>query len=63
MPNTRDTAKHLTPAELARRWGISEKTLANWRSLHRGPQAVKVGRSIRYPLAEVERVERTGTRA
>lgn len=61
MP-TADKPKSLSPSELARRWNVSEKTLANWRSLQRGPRPVKIGRSIRYPLDEVERVERQGTR-
>jgi transposase-like protein len=62
MPIAETSKPTLSPAELARRWDVSEKTLANWRSLGRGPKAVKIGRSIRYPLEEVERVERQGTR-
>jgi predicted DNA-binding transcriptional regulator AlpA len=51
---------HLSAAQLADRWGCSEGTLANWRCSgdEKGPRFIKMGRQVRYPLAEVERVER-----
>lgn len=55
------TAAVLTPSELASRWELSPKTLANWRSLGSGPRWIKIGRAIRYPLADVQRVEAKGT--
>lgn len=47
-----------TPSELARRWRISRKTLANWRSLGRGPRWIKIGHAVRYPIAEIQRAEK-----
>jgi hypothetical protein len=49
----------LTPAELIERWksGVSAATLATWRSRGGGPQFVKVGRAILYPLADIEAYE------
>jgi excisionase family DNA binding protein len=45
----------LTPPEVASYLQVSEKTLANWRYLGRGPAFVKVGRDIRYRESELER--------
>lgn len=33
---------------------LTTKTLANWRSAGRGPTYVRVGRSVRYRLRDVE---------
>ncbi|MFH1919443.1 MAG: helix-turn-helix domain-containing protein [Planctomycetota bacterium] len=45
----------LTPAETAEHLGIQEQTLAVWRTTGRhGLPFVRVGRSIRYRLADVE---------
>lgn len=38
----------LTPEELAERWKMGRKTLANWRSARIGPPYIKVNGSIRY---------------
>lgn len=44
----------LTPAEVAGELRITEKTLANWRSLGRGPAFVKVGGRVRYRRQAVD---------
>jgi hypothetical protein len=44
-----------TPAEVAEYLGVEEKTLANWRSLGKGPDSKFVGREIRYPWPGVEK--------
>lgn len=44
----------LTPAELADMTGFGTQTLANWRSEGKGPGYKKIGRMIRYPVADVE---------
>jgi hypothetical protein len=45
----------LTPGELSEHLnGIPEQTLANWRWCGRGPAFVKVGKHVRYELADVE---------
>lgn len=51
----------LTPDELSTRWNIAAKTLANWRSMGRGPAYSKIGRVILYPLEEVVEYERDAT--
>ena len=43
----------LTPSELGRMIGKSERTLANWRCARIGPRFVKLGNSVRYPSADV----------
>jgi predicted DNA-binding transcriptional regulator AlpA len=50
----------LTPAEVAERLGVSQKTLANWRSCPScapsgSPRFVKVGRQVRYRRSDLER--------
>lgn len=48
----------LTPQDVAHRLGVSTTTLSSWRSTKRYPLAyVKVGRLIRYRLADVEEFE------
>ncbi len=49
----------LTTVQLAERWGLSKKTLQNWRSLKewRGPMYFHVGRLVRYKLEDVENWE------
>lgn len=52
--------RHLRPDDLADRWGVTTKTLANWRSRGTGPTYVKVGGMVRYPMADVENYETAG---
>lgn len=53
---------YLTPTELSARWGghIKINTLANWRSDPdgRGPDYIKFGHKVLYPLSAVEAYER-----
>lgn len=51
----------LTPADLARRWGVAVGTLANLRSAGRGPGFVKVLSRVRYPLDLVRQYEAANT--
>jgi excisionase family DNA binding protein len=44
----------LTDVEVARRLGVSTYTVRNWRYLGRGPAYLKVGRCVRYRLADVD---------
>lgn len=48
---------NLTPDELAHRWDLEKRTLANWRCAGRGPAYLKIGSRIVYPIAEVEAYE------
>jgi len=49
--------KYLTPEELAKRWGLSIYTLLSWRKKGKGPKFIKLGKSIRYEKAEIEKME------
>lgn len=51
---------HLTPRELADRWGLSQHTLANWRASGKGPPFVRIGEvgsRILYPIEGVNTFE------
>jgi predicted site-specific integrase-resolvase len=52
----------LSQKTLARRWGISHRTLERWRSVGRGPLFVKVGAHVVYRLSDVERYEEAQVR-
>jgi predicted DNA-binding transcriptional regulator AlpA len=43
--------------ELAKRWGISPKTLQRWRSEGRGPRYLKLSKRVVYPVDEIEAYE------
>lgn len=45
----------LSPEEAARRVGLEASTLANYRWSGRGPRYLKLGRTIRYRLVDIER--------
>ncbi len=48
-----DRQVYLTAAEVSALTGFSRKTLERYRSLRRGPPFLKIGRSVRYRLADV----------
>lgn len=50
-------AKHLNQIELARRWGLSHRTLERWRWLGEGPAFMKLGGRVVYRLEDVEAFE------
>ena len=47
----------LTTEDLAARWQVSTGHLANLRSAAKGPRFARLGRSVRYRLADVEAYE------
>lgn len=47
----------LNEIELAARWGMSPKTLQRWRTINVGPEYLKLGKKVMYPLADVEDYE------
>lgn len=53
QPQEREPA-FLSEVELARRTGISRRTLQGWRAQGRGPRFVKLGRRCLYPLPELQ---------
>ncbi|MFG1855008.1 helix-turn-helix transcriptional regulator [Actinomadura geliboluensis] len=57
--------KHLTPEDLAERYDVPLKTVYGWNSDGTGPRRMKIGRYVRYRLADViawenERYAETG---
>ena len=52
--------KHcLNQKELARRWGISHRTLERWRYTSQGPTFLKLGGRVLYRLADIETFEQS----
>ncbi len=49
--------RHLNPFQLSRRWGITPKTLQNWRSKSKGPAFIKVGGHVLYRMKDIEQYE------
>lgn len=56
---TADAKTHLTREEVARRWGISTRTVDEAISDGR-LTPVRFGRSVRFPLAMVEEIDAKG---
>ena len=48
--------KFLTPEEVSERYrgGISVGTLRNWRAKRVGPNFVKIGKAVLYPVKELD---------
>jgi excisionase family DNA binding protein len=51
--------KHLTIADLAEREGVPVTTIYQWNSRGDGPRYLKIGRHVRYRLADVLAWENT----
>lgn len=49
--------RHINPFQLARRWGITPKTLQNWRCKHRGPPFLKIGGHVLYRQDDIAQFE------
>lgn len=49
----RDTEPHLTPADLARRESVPLETVYAWNKAGLAPARIRVGRHVRYRLADV----------
>ena len=49
--------RHLNQVTLARRWGMSPRTLEGWRSRRKGPRYMKLGGHVAYRLEDVEAFE------
>jgi hypothetical protein len=52
------TTKHLNQIDLARRWGLSPRTLERWRWLKQGPAYLKIGGKVCYAVEDIEAYER-----
>lgn len=44
----------LTRAHAAKYLGVAEQTLANWRSIGRGPKSFRLGGRVFYRLSDLE---------
>jgi predicted DNA-binding transcriptional regulator AlpA len=53
--------KHLSPAQLAEREDVSVQTVYDWNKTRTGPQFMKIGRHVRYRLADVIAWEKART--
>jgi predicted DNA-binding transcriptional regulator AlpA len=53
------TEKHLTIEQLAEREQVPVRTVYWWNQTGAGPRRMKIGRNVRYRLADVEQWERT----
>jgi predicted DNA-binding transcriptional regulator AlpA len=51
------TERHLSIAQLAAREGVPVRTIYWWNQIGVGPPRMRIGRSIRYRLADVEEWE------
>ena len=49
--------EHLSEKLLARRWGLSHRTLERWRHDAHGPAYLKIGGRVIYRLADIEAYE------
>jgi hypothetical protein len=49
---------YLTTDEIAERYQVPVATVRYWRLQGTGPKAVKIGRFVRYPMADVLTFER-----
>src|SRR4051794_23543093 len=45
---------YITTAEAARYLGVSQATLEHWRQLRIGPRFIRIGRSIRYRVSDLD---------
>jgi predicted DNA-binding transcriptional regulator AlpA len=55
MSTNSDQKLLVSPNQLAEYTGIPVQTLANWRWREQGPPWLKLGRHVRYRLADVEK--------
>lgn len=49
---------YLSSKQLAERWHLAKKTLANWRSNGKGPPFIRHGNRILYRVDVIEAIEK-----
>ena len=57
MSKNFDITNTIEVEELAKRWGVSKKTIDNRRYRGQGPSYFKIGGKIKYDLEDVRRME------
>ncbi|GAA4041037.1 hypothetical protein GCM10023063_28490 [Arthrobacter methylotrophus] len=45
--------RHMTPQDLALRLGVPLSSIYGWRSQHKGPRAMRIGKHVRYRIVDV----------
>lgn len=58
---TNDSTRHLSPVELADRESVPLETVYGWNKQRTGPRFMKIGRHVRYRLADVVAWENSRT--
>lgn len=53
----------LTDVQAAERLGLAVKTLRNWRVSGRGPRFIRLGRAVRYAVADLDAFIESGRRS
>lgn len=53
VPTGAEDERHLSPEQLAAREGVELATVYQWNSRGGGPPFMKIGRLVRYKLADV----------
>jgi predicted DNA-binding transcriptional regulator AlpA len=56
-----DSAPNLSPAELAERYDLPLETIYGWQKNRTGPPFLKVGRHVRYRMADILKWENSRT--
>ena len=51
--------QHLTRSDITKRYGVCQATLYNWLRAGKFPQGLKIARTRRWTLAEIESWEKT----
>lgn len=57
MEGTKVAVEYMTLSEVAERYRTTPATVRYWRVIDYGPQGVKVGRKVLYPMAEIRRFD------
>jgi hypothetical protein len=50
--------KYYSEKMVARRWGISVRTIQRWRWINEGPTYVRIGGRVRYDIKALEEYEK-----
>jgi hypothetical protein len=63
MESSMDKTKYLTAEEVSERYrgGISVGTLRNWRAMRIGPDFVKIGKAVLYPIEALDAWDQKNT--